>query len=204
MDVPALILGVTVPRSHVVQPLSTQASAQAGVPAVQIDTLERRFAFIHASWHEDIVQQARAGFTAEMLRLGVPSNLIDVFKVPGAFELPLHAKKLARSGAYDAIVACALVVDGGIYRHDFVADAVVNGLMAVQLETEVPVLSVVLTPHHFQPHAEHQAFYSEHFVRKGIEAASACVLTVNALRRLGARPQHSGPDDDGGPPDTIQ
>ena len=186
------------------QPLSSQASAQSGVPAVQINALERRFAFVHASWHEDIVQQARAGFTAEMQRLGVPAGLIDVFKVPGAFELPLYAKKLARSGAYDAIVACALVVDGGIYRHDFVADAVVNGLMAVQLETEVPVLSVVLTPHHFQPHAEHQAFYSEHFVRKGIEAASACVLTVNALRRLGARPQHSGPDDDGGPPDTIQ
>ncbi len=53
--------------------------------------------------------------------------LIDVFKVPGAFELPLHAKKLARTGGYDAIVACALVVDGGIYRHDFVANAVVNG-----------------------------------------------------------------------------
>jgi len=188
-----------------VQPLSPQASTQAGgVPAVQIDALERRFAFVHASWHEDIVQQARAGFTAEMQRMGVPADLIDVFKVPGAFELPLYAKKLARSGAYDAIVACALVVDGGIYRHDFVADAVVNGLMAVQLETEVPVLSVVLTPHHFQPHAEHQAFYAEHFVRKGVEAAAACVHTVNGLRRLADPTRQSGSDEGDGQPDTIQ
>ena len=186
------------------QPVSPRTSSQAGVPAIQIDALERRFAFVHASWHEDIVQQARAGFTAEMLRLGVPADLIDVFKVPGAFELPLYAKKLARSGAYDAIIACALVVDGGIYRHDFVADAVVNGLMAVQLETEVPVLSVVLTPHHFQPHAEHQAFYAEHFVRKGVEAATACVLTVNGLRRLADPTRRSSPDQDDEHQDTIQ
>ena len=81
---------------------------------------------------------------------------------------------------------------------------VVNGLMLVQLETEVPVLSVVLTPHHFQPHAEHQAFYAEHFVRKGVEAATACVLTVNGLRRLADPTRRSSPDQDDEHQDTIQ
>ena len=57
---------------------------------------------------------------------------------PGAFEIPLHAKRLATSGRYAAVVGAGLVVDGGIYRHEFVADAVVNGLMRVQLDTDVP------------------------------------------------------------------
>ncbi len=70
---------------------------------------------------------------------------VEIFDVPGAYEIPLHAKTLARTGRYSAIVGSAFVVDGGIYRHDFVATAVINGMMQVQLETEVPVLSVVLT-----------------------------------------------------------
>ena len=60
------------------------------------------------------------------------------------------AQTLAESGRYDAVVCAALVVDGGIYRHDFVAAAVVDGLMQVGLKTSVPILSVSLTPHQFQ------------------------------------------------------
>ena len=186
------------------QPLPRQESTHPGVPAIQIDALGRRFAFVHASWHEEIVLQARAGFSAEMQRLGVPADLIDGFAVPGAFELPLYVKRLARSGAYDAIVACALVADGGIYRHDFVAGAVLNGLMTVQLETLVPVLSVVLTPFHFQPHAEHQAFYAEHFVRKGVAAARACVQTVNGLRRCADPTAQPNPAEGDGQQGPIQ
>jgi len=87
--------------------------------------------------------------------------------------MPLLAQKLAKTGQYQAVVAAALVVDGGIYRHDFVAQAVVTGLMDVQLKTEVPVFSVSLTPHHFQPTGEHETFFTEHFVKKGREAADA-------------------------------
>lgn len=183
---------------------SPQTSDEPELPALGIGQLEQRFAFIHPSWHEDIVLRARDGFLAEMQRLGVTRDLIDVFAVPGAFELPLHAKMLARSGRYDAVVACALVVDGGIYRHDFVADAVVNGLMSVQLETEIPVLSVVLTPHHFHAQAEHLEFFGAHFVRKGIEAASACVQTVNALRRLADPLVKTGSPGRGGGRGPIQ
>lgn len=145
-----------------------------------------RYAFLHACWHADIVHRARESFLAEMQLRGVDSASIDVFEVPGAFELPLLAKKLALSDRYAAVVACALVVDGGIYRHDFVADSVVSALMSVQLETGVPVLSAVLTPHHFHAGDEHQRFFAEHFVIKGAEAANACLQTVALMERVRA------------------
>ena len=140
-----------------------------------------RFAFIQSCWHDDIVNQGRDAFLAEMKRHGVARKSIDVLEVPGAFELPLLAKRLAQSGRYAAIVACGFVVNGGIYRHEFVAEAVVSGLMSVQLETNVPVLSVVLTPLNFHDHDDHQRFFAEHFVVKGTQAAQACVQTVAAL-----------------------
>jgi 6,7-dimethyl-8-ribityllumazine synthase len=144
----------------------------------------RRIAFIQSCWHKDIVDRAREAFIAEAARLGVASGTIDVFEVPGAFEIPLHAKLLARSCKYAGIVACGFVVDGGIYRHDFVADAVISGLMRVQLDTDVPVFSVVLTPHHFHEHEQHRRFFVDHFVVKGQEAAHACVRTLASLSAI--------------------
>lgn len=140
-----------------------------------------RIAFIKSRWHAVTVDRAHEGFEAEISRL-IPNAVCDTFEMPGAFEMPLLAKKLALSGKYDAIVAAALVVDGGIYRHDFVADAVVAGLMTVQLETMVPVFSVSLTPHNYQPSEDIEQFFREHFKKKGAEAASAVemVLSVNA------------------------
>ena len=70
------------------------------------------------------------------------------------------------------------MVNGGIYRHEFVADAVIGALMRVQLETEVPMISAVLTPQHFHEHEEHKRFFHEHFVMKGTEAAKACSATI--------------------------
>ena len=139
-----------------------------------------RIAFIKARWHSDIVDQALTGFEERMKHVGAPHQ-ITAIDVPGAFEMPLLAKKLGNSGKYDAIVCAALVVDGGIYRHDFVAAAVVNGLMQAQMETGVPTYSVSLTPHHFQPTEEHIAFYREHFIKKGAEAADA-VLAVARIK----------------------
>ena len=131
-----------------------------------------RIAFIKARWHAEIVDQALIGFEQGMKDAG-RAVAITTFDVPGAFEMPLLAQKLGLSGDYDAIICAALVVDGGIYRHDFVAAAVVDGLMAAQLKSGVPTYSVSLTPHHFQPTAEHIGFYTDHFVKKGAEAAHA-------------------------------
>ncbi|MGB2097476.1 MAG: 6,7-dimethyl-8-ribityllumazine synthase, partial [Candidatus Puniceispirillales bacterium] len=129
-----------------------------------------RYAFIKANWHSDIVDQALAGFLQK-----IPADHIDVYDVPGALEIPMVAKKLAKSGKYAAIAGCAFVVDGGIYRHDFVAATVLDGLMRAMLDTGVPVLSVVLTPHNFQEDPEMIEFFAKHFVKKGVEAADAAI-----------------------------
>lgn len=139
----------------------------------------KRIAFIQACWHRDIVDQLRDSFAAEFANL---SNLtVDFFELPGAYEIPLHAKRLAETGNYAGIVAAGLVVDGGIYRHDFVASTVIDGLMRAQMDTGIPVFSAVLTPHHFHSSDEHNTFFKDHFVVKGKEAAHACVQTISSL-----------------------
>jgi 6,7-dimethyl-8-ribityllumazine synthase len=145
-----------------------------------------RVAFIQSCWHKDIVDRCRDSFLAEMDRAGFPRSAIDAFEVPGAFEIPLQAKMLAVTGRYSAIVAAGLVINGGIYRHDFVAGAVIDALMQVQLETAVPVLSAVLTPLNFHEHDAHHQFFSDHFVVKGAEVAAACTATIANLARIGA------------------
>ncbi|MFT4148829.1 MAG: 6,7-dimethyl-8-ribityllumazine synthase [Paracoccaceae bacterium] len=137
-------------------------------------------AFIKARWHAEIVDQALQGFQDDMAAAGREVEIVT-YDVPGAFEMPLLAKKLGQTGRFDAIVAAALVVDGGIYRHDFVAQAVVSGLMQAQLETGVPTFSVSLTPHHFQPGDHHHTLFHAHFVKKGAEAAQA-VRAIADLR----------------------
>ena len=144
----------------------------------------RRIAFVQACWHKDIVDRCRVSFTAEIAKHGFGEEDIDFFEVPGSLEIPLHALLLADSGRYVAIVAAGFVVNGGIYRHEFVADAVIQGLMRVQLDTKVPVISAVLTPQNFHEHDEHKKFFYDHFVVKGAEAAAACAVTVEKIGRL--------------------
>ncbi len=140
-----------------------------------------RYAFVKAAWHADIVDQALKGF-CEL----IPADLVDVFDVPGAFEMPLLARDLAASGRYGAVACAAFVVDGGIYRHDFVAQAVVDGLMRAGLDTGIPVLSVSLTPHHYQDTDHHNAIYRAHFVDKGREAARAALSIAKVRAAIAA------------------
>lgn len=144
----------------------------------------RRIAFIEAGWHSEIVANAREAFVDAMAGHGIAAGDIELFSVPGSLEIPLQAQRLAKTGNYAVIIAAGLIVDGGIYRHDFVARSVIDGLMRVQLDTEVPVLSVVLTPHHFHEHADHQRFFEEHFRIKGHEAAEACVQTLGNMASI--------------------
>ena len=141
-------------------------------------------AIVSSRWHRDIVANATAAIRTELGRTCDPSGKVDHYEVPGAFEIPLHAKRLAASGAYDAIIACGLVVNGGIYRHEFVASAVIDALMRVQLDHDTPVFSAVLTPRDFHEHQEHLEFFARHFVKKGTEVAQACVETLQSLSTL--------------------
>ncbi|MEQ8708508.1 MAG: 6,7-dimethyl-8-ribityllumazine synthase [Rhodospirillales bacterium] len=140
-----------------------------------VDLSGKRVAFIKAGWHGDIVDQCRAAFEAAVVDAGMTADNIDLFEVPGALEIPLQAKMLAKTGRYDAIVASALIVNGGIYRHEFVSTAVIDGMMRVQLDSGVPVISAVLTPVNFHESREHHDFFFSHFTKKGGEAAAACL-----------------------------
>jgi 6,7-dimethyl-8-ribityllumazine synthase len=144
-------------------------------------TRAARVALIQARWHADIVDEASQAFIAGIEELSQGTVAVDVHDVPGAFEIPLLARRIAREGRHAAVAAAAFVVDGGIYRHDFVASAVIDGLMRAQMDTDVPVLSAVLTPHHFHASAEHQAFFGAHFKVKGRELAEACMAVIGRI-----------------------
>ncbi|MEQ9641398.1 MAG: 6,7-dimethyl-8-ribityllumazine synthase [Alphaproteobacteria bacterium] len=141
-----------------------------------------RIAFVQARWHADIVDQCRIACLDELARRTNGTAEVQVFDTPGAFEIPLLARTLARSGQFDAVICSAFVVNGGIYRHEFVADAVIKGLMQAQMEADVPVLSAVLTPHNFHDGEEHRRFFLDHFQVKGREVAEAC-LGILSIRR---------------------
>ena len=146
-----------------------------------VDNSGKRIAFVQASVHKEIVDQSREAFVAKVVELGVSRDQIDFYEVPGSLEIPLHSKLLAKTGRYAVIVAAGLIVNGGIYRHEFVAETVIDGMMQVQLETEVPIISTVLTPINFHENEEHKNFFHEHFKVKGEESAVACVKTLENL-----------------------
>jgi 6,7-dimethyl-8-ribityllumazine synthase len=140
-----------------------------------------RYAFVKANWHADIVDRALDGFYEF-----IAPEQVDVFDAPGAFELPLLARDLAMSGRYAAVIAAAFVVDGGIYRHEFVAQAVVDGLMRAGLDSGIPVISVSLTPHQYRETNHHSQIYRSHFIDKGREAAKAALMILRTRASLAA------------------
>ena len=137
----------------------------------------QRVAFVQSAWHRDVIDECRVAFLAEMKARHI--SHIDVFEVPGSFEIPLHVQILAKTRRYTAIVAAGLVVDD-----EYVADTVIRALMDVQLRTEVPVFSAVLTPQQFHESAAHQDFFRKHFAIKGVEVAQACAETLHSLEGL--------------------
>lgn len=159
---------------------------QTSSPSGSKATSPPRVAIICADWHAELVNVARDSLQDRLVHEGVPIDAIEHHRVPGSFEIPLRAQMLAKSGRVDAIVACALVIDGGIYRHEFVSAAVIDGLMRVMLDTGVPVFSVVLTPHQYHEHEPHRRFFGEHMVVKGREAAHAVLDTLKGMAPLSA------------------
>ncbi|CAN5372684.1 6,7-dimethyl-8-ribityllumazine synthase [soil metagenome] len=142
----------------------------------------QRVAFVQSAWHRDIVAPCRQSFVTEMETRHILSAQIDLFEVPGSFEIPLHVQILAKTRRYTAIVAAGLVVDSGV--RGFVADTVIRALMDVQLRTEVPVFSAVVTPDAFDETGEGHDFLRKHFAAKGTEVAAACANTLLSLERL--------------------
>jgi len=136
--------------------------------------MSAKIAVLSASWHTNIVESADKSFLAEMQKRGFGADQIDIIKVPGALEIPL-AGKMALENGYDIAVGIAFVVDGQIYRHEFVGHTVVQSILDVSLETNKPFLSVVLTPQSYNENSDvYEDMYVKHMIEKGREAAQAC------------------------------
>jgi len=142
-------------------------------------TKPQRVAFVQSAWHREVIEQCRLAFLSEIEQRGIERARIDLFEVPGSFEIPLHVQLLAKTRRYTAIVAAGLVVDD-----EYIAETVIRALMDVQLRTEVPVFSAVLTPQQFHETAAHFDFFRKHFATKGVEVAEACANTLLSLERL--------------------
>ena len=142
-------------------------------------TKPQRVAFVQSAWHREVIEQCRLAFLSEIEQRGIEPARIDLFEVPGSFEIPLHVQLLAKTRRYTAIVAAGLVVDD-----EYIAETVIRALMDVQLRTEVPVFSAVLTPQQFHETAAHFDFFRKHFATKGVEVAEACANTLLSLERL--------------------
>src|SRR6202171_1424280 len=139
----------------------------------------QRVAFVQSAWQREVIEQWRLAFLDECGARHIERARIDVFEVPGSFEIPLHVQLLAKTRRYTAIVAAGLVVDD-----EYIAETVIRALMDVQLRTEVPVFSAVLTPQQFHETTAHFEFFRQHFAIKGVEVAEACADTLLSLERL--------------------
>lgn len=126
-----------------------------------------------------------------------PVPQIRTFAVPGSLEIPLMAQRLANSRQFEAIFAFGWIVDGGIYRHEFVSQTVLDGLMRVQLDTGVPVFSAVLTPVQFDESPTRLEFFRNHLVGKGQELAAAALAFVPLLQSIPVSAAPEGPESPG-------
>jgi 6,7-dimethyl-8-ribityllumazine synthase len=138
----------------------------------------QRVAFVQSAWHREVVAECREAFLAEIETRHIARPQVDIFEVPGSFEIPLHVQLLAKTRRYTAIIAAGLVIDD-----EYIAETVIGALMDVQLRTEIPVFSAVVTPQQFRETADAD-FMRRHFASKGIEVAEACANTLLSLERL--------------------
>ena len=148
-----------------------------------------RFAIVVSSFNQDITDGLLRGAHTALQETGVNSADVTVVRVPGAFEIPLTARRLARSGRYDAVVCLGCVIKGDTMHFEYIASAVSHGIMAVGVETGVPVTFGVLTTL-----TEDQAVAraADGVDNKGREAALAAVEMARLVPRLGGGTRHDG------------
>ncbi|MFT4799834.1 MAG: 6,7-dimethyl-8-ribityllumazine synthase [Candidatus Azotimanducaceae bacterium] len=140
-------------------------------------------AFVQSCWHKEIVDQFKRGFAEAIEPLVGTSVQLEFFEAPGVVEIPLLTKLLANQGQYDAIAVSGLIVDHGVYHHEFVAQSVMDSIMAIQMETEVPVIYGILTAQDFMSEGRAEFFF-DHFLIKGAEAARACAMTLQNMEQI--------------------
>ncbi len=143
---------------------------------------ELRFAIVAARFNEFIVDALVRGAVDALRRHGANDKQIELVRAPGAFDLPLVARKLALSKKYDAIIALGAVIKGATAHFDYVAGECAGGLARVAQDTGVPVAFGVLTTDTIEQAIERSGTKAGN---KGADAAVTAVELANLLRRIG-------------------
>jgi 6,7-dimethyl-8-ribityllumazine synthase len=133
-----------------------------------------KIAVVVSQFNKEITQELLKAAQEELQRSGISE--VDVFWVPGAFEIPATVKRLAQSGRYEGILPLGCVIKGETAHFEHIARAVTDGLMRVTLECETPIVLGVLTPY-----TEEQAWAR---IYKGAEAAKSLIELITLRRKL--------------------
>ena len=138
---------------------------------------------VAARFNEFIVSKLVAGAQDALVRHDVKEEDIDLAWVPGAFEIPLIASKMAKSGKYDAVICVGAVIRGNTSHYDYVCNEVSKGIASVSLETGVPVLFGVLTTENIEQAIERAGTKAGN---KGYDCALSAIEMVNLIKELEA------------------
>lgn len=167
-------------RYRIIDGEARPAARESGVGSAACDC---RIAVAAARFNADIVEQMLAGAVAAWERQGGSADRLTLARAPGAFELPLVARKLAATGRYDAVVALGCVIRGDTPHFDFVAGEAARGIADAARDTGVPVIFGVLTTGNVEQALERA---DPRRMDKGGEAMDAALEMVQLLRGIAA------------------
>ncbi len=140
-----------------------------------------RFGIIVSRFNDFICERLLGGALDALRRSGADEGAIDIFKVPGAFEIPLLAKKVASTARYDAVICLGAVIRGSTPHFDYVANEVSKGVASVGLDTGIPVTFGVLTTDTLEQAIERAGSKAGN---KGWDAAVSAIEMANLIRQL--------------------
>ena len=140
-----------------------------------------RFGIVVSRFNSFITERLLAASVDALERGGAAGKDVDVVHVPGAFELPLTAKKLAKTGRYDALIAIGCVIRGETSHYDYVCSETARGLQLAQMDSGVPIMFCVLTCDTLEQALNRAGAKSGN---KGFDAALAAIEMVNLLKQL--------------------
>lgn len=140
-----------------------------------------RVGIVAARFNEFITSKLLSGAIDGLLRHDVQQENIQIAWVPGAFEIPLIASKMAKSGRYDAVICLGSVIRGSTSHYDYVCNEVSKGIASVSLESGIPVLFGVLTTENIEQAIERAGSKAGN---KGSECAAGAIEMVNLIRSL--------------------
>src|ERR1035438_5090746 len=146
-----------------------------------LDAKGLKFGIVVARFNSFISERLLEGALDSLIRHGAADQDIHVARVPGAFEIPLAAKKLAQAGKYDAVICLGAVIRGSTPHFDFVSAEVSKGVAMVSLESGVPVIFGVLTTDTIEQAVERAGAKAGN---KGFEAAAGAIEPANLLKAL--------------------